>query len=251
MLFNVTLVSHEIRFSFGTCIWVTFTSVKSSRVPQGKGETWSEYILRKCTQKLGSLWISLFWEILIVVGMFSLNRWSWRRRPETLVQLLCSKQDQLQQVAHLWSGLWLSPRMEAPQCLWAACCSVCPPPRKMFSYVWMEFPSIRFGPTAQYPATCYWILLRRNWLHLLIPSHQVFIFISPPCPNSPTTFPQPLPSPDWTTTIFSGSLYQSDAAKPCHLCGLCWICSCVSLSPVLGSSAVSTEPQMCAVNRIS
>lgn len=147
MLFNGALVSLEICFSFGTRIWVTFTLVKSCRVPQGKGETCSEYILRKCTQKLDSLQIPVFLRDF-VIGMFSLNSWGWKRCPETQVQPLCSEQDQLQQVAHIWSGFWLSPRMEAPQCLWAACCRVCPPPKKVFSclngmlfcWIWAHCP---------------------------------------------------------------------------------------------------------------
>lgn len=49
----------------------------------------------------GSLY---FGWILVVTGVFSLNRWGWKRHPETLVQLLCLKQDQLQQVAHTWPG---------------------------------------------------------------------------------------------------------------------------------------------------
>lgn len=79
--------------------------------------------------------------------------------------------------------------METSWYLWAAYCSVCPSPKKVFSYVWMEFSSVEFGPIAFCPATSYWILVKGTWIYLLNPSHQVFIFICSPCPNPPTTSP--------------------------------------------------------------
>lgn len=138
------------------------------------------------------------------------------------------------------SGFWLSPSTASPQRLWAACCSVCLPPSKKHSLMFgQNFLLFNLGPLPSVlpPITRYY-QEEPGCIFLIFPIRYLFLFafpaLTPPLPS-----PQPLSSPDWTTTIFSDSPCLSNAARPYHLCGL--LLDLLLCLPVSCPGELSTE----------
>lgn len=144
----------------------------------------------------------------MVIVIFSLNSWGWERCPETFncsaqSRISCSRLPICDQDFLCLHGIF-------------------------FCWIW-----------AHCLLSCHLLLnsTKKNLACLLNPSHQVFIFICLPCPNPPTAF-----SPAFVfSRLNHHNFLRLSLSVRCwyHLCGLCWICSCVSLSPVLGSWAQS------------